>query len=57
VLTAAERNRIYAVTSKNRIIVSCLGVITISQLGLGLYGTVDEAKAGCESVTMYTPQL
>jgi len=36
VLTVAERNRIYAVTNKNRIIVSCLGAITTSQFILGL---------------------
>ena len=51
VLTRAELNRIYAITSKNRIIASCFGVITISQFGLGLYVTSDTAERGCKSVT------
>jgi len=53
VLIMAEWNRIYAVTRKNRIIASCFGVITISQLILGLYVVVvDTAWEGYgESVT------
>ena len=48
VLTRAEWNRIYAITSKNRIIALCFGVITISQFGLGLYITSDIAGRRCE---------
>jgi len=57
VLIFVKLNRIYAVTRKNRIIVSCLGVITISQFGLGLYATAYAVKAGCESVIKRRPQL
>jgi len=41
--------RIYAITSKNRIITSCFGAITISQFSLGLYVVADAAGRGCES--------
>ena len=51
VLITAERNRIYAITSKNRIITSCLGVITISQFVLGLYLIAYTATIGGEFVT------
>jgi len=50
VLIVAEWNRIYAVTNKNRIITSCLSILTISQFSLGLYVTVSAAKAGREFV-------
>ena len=53
VLITAEQNRIYAITSKNRIITSCFGVIMISQFILGLYLTGYAAARGCESVTNY----
>ena len=55
VLLTAERNRIYAITSKNRIIASCFGVITVLQFVLGLYITVYAAKGGSESVTKFRP--
>jgi hypothetical protein len=51
VLTMTKRNRIYAVTRKNRMIVSCLGVITISQFILGLYVAAYAAARKCVSVT------
>jgi len=44
-------NRIYAITSKNRVITSFFGLITISQFSLGLYVVVDAAGRGCESAT------
>ena len=50
-LITVEWDRIYAVTRKNRIIASCLSAISISQLILGLYMTVDTVRRGCESVT------
>ena len=40
-------------TSGNRIIVLCFGVITASQLGIGLYVAADAVENGCESVTKY----
>ena len=57
VLIVAEWNRIYAVTNKNRIITSCLSILTISQFSLGLYVTVSAAKAGREFVIRLPPQL
>jgi hypothetical protein len=51
-LIATEWNRIYAVTSKNRVIVSCFGAMTISQFAFGLYAIVYAAVSGCESATM-----
>ena len=48
VLTRAELNRIYAITSKNRIIASCFGVMTVSLFGLGLYTTSEMAERRCE---------
>jgi len=48
VLITVERDRIYAVTHKNRIIASCFAVIAMSQFALGLYMTAYAAKAGCE---------
>ena len=50
VLITAERNRVYAVTRKNRIIASCLGATTISQFILGLYLTAYAATRERESV-------
>ena len=54
-LIAAERNRIYAVTGKNRRITACLGVVTISQFALGLYSTIFSAMGG-ESLNRRCPQ-
>ena len=54
-LITAERNRIYAITRKNRIITSCFGVITISQFILGLYIIAYAATRGCEFVTKCHP--
>ena len=54
-LITAQRNRIYAITSKNRIITSCFGAITISQFILGLYLIAYAAIRGCEFVTKYHP--
>ena len=51
----AECNRIYAVTSKNRMITSCLCVIMASQFILGLYWTAYTAVEGGESLTKYCP--
>jgi len=56
VLTVAERNRIYAVTSKNRIIVSSLGAITTSQFILGLCLITYIAMDGGEFVTKCGPE-
>ena len=55
VLIFAERNRVYALTSKNRIITSCFCLITIAQFALGLRAVVYAAKAGCESEWSNTP--
>jgi hypothetical protein len=57
VLMVTERHRIYAVTRRNRTIVSCLGVITISQFALGLYATAYAAARRCESVTLRRPRV
>jgi len=38
-------------TSGNRIITLCFGLITISQFGLGIYVVSDAVEKGCESVT------
>ena len=54
-LITTERNRIYAITRKNRIITSCFGVITISQFILGLYLIAYAAIRGCEFVTKCRP--
>ena len=51
VLITTERNRIYAVTKKNRVVTSCFGVITISEFVLGLYVSAHAATRGGESVT------
>ena len=48
-LITTGRNRIYAVAGKNRILASCLGLITISQFVLGLCITAYAATNGCES--------
>ena len=53
-LITAERNRIYAITRKNRIITSLFCVITISQFILGLYLTVYVAMRGGAFVTSAT---
>ena len=55
VLIMAERNRVYAVTGKNRIIASCLGAITISQFILGIYLYAYVAMRGGELVTKCCP--
>jgi hypothetical protein len=57
VLITTERNRIYAVTRKNRIILSCFSVITISQFALGLYGVAYAATRKCGSVTWCRPRF
>ena len=57
VLTAVEWNRIYSVTSRNRIIASCFGIIIISQFILGLTMTAEAAKGGCTSVIQRPPRL
>ena len=49
-LIIAELNRIYAITSNNRVIASCLCVITISLFILGLYIVAYAAMRGGESV-------
>ncbi|KAF9644213.1 hypothetical protein BDM02DRAFT_1059665 [Thelephora ganbajun] len=49
-LTVVERNRIYAITEKNRIIAACFGVITISQFTLGLYISVFNAIKGAQHI-------
>ena len=54
-LITAERNRIYAVTNKNRKITSCFGVVMVSQLTVGIYLTAYTAKTGGESVTKHHP--
>ena len=54
-LTVAEQNRIYAVTSKNRIIISCLGAITTSQFILGLCLITYVATNRGKSVTKCGP--
>ena len=51
VLIVGKWNRIYAITGKNRIVTSCLGVMTISQFSLGLYMAAYAAKRGCEFTT------
>ena len=51
VLITIEWSRIYAVTSKGRIITACFCVITISQLIIGLCLTAYAATAGGESMT------
>jgi len=50
-LTVVERDRIYAITSKNRIITSFFCLIMISQFIGGLYLTVYVAVSGGGSVT------
>ena len=57
VLTAVEWNRIYSVTSRNRVIASCFGIIIISQFILGLTMTAEAAKGGCKSVIQRPPRL
>jgi len=57
VLITVERNRIYAVTGKNRIITLCFGVMTMSQFSLGLYMTIDAANSGCRFMTKCAPQF
>ena len=57
VLITVEWNRIYAVTGKNRIVTSCLGVMTMSQFSLGLYMTINAAKRGCKFMTKCAPQF
>jgi len=47
-------NRVHAITSKNQIITSFFGLITISQFILGLYVVVDAARRGCEPTTKCT---
>ena len=47
-LVMIERTRIYAVSGKNRIIAVCFGVITASQLGLGIYMSIHTAGEGGE---------
>ena len=42
----AERNRIHAVTGKNRIITACFSAITISEFVFGLYITALAAQGG-----------
>ena len=54
-LITAERNRIYAITRKNRIITSLFCVITISQFILGLYLAVYVVMRGGGFVTMCHP--
>ena len=51
-LIVAGRNRIYAVTTKDRIITSCFGVIVVSQFILGLYTIIYAAMQGgvCDRV-------
>ena len=51
----AERNRIYAVTGKNRIITACFGAIAISEFVFGLYVTALAAQGG-EPLTKFHPQ-
>jgi hypothetical protein len=48
-LITAERNRIFAVTNKNRIIASFFVVIIVSQLITGICLTIYTAKGGGES--------
>ena len=50
-LIVAGRNRIYAVTRKDRIITSCFGVIAVSQFILGLYTIIYAALQGGECMT------
>lgn len=38
-------------TSGNRIIALCFGIITTSQLGIGLYVIANAVENGCESAT------
>ena len=56
-LITTERNRIYAITSKNRMIASCFCVITVSQAILGLYLTVYAATRGGEPATKCHPMV
>ena len=37
VLTVVERNRVYAITRKDRRVTACVGVVMASQLALGIY--------------------
>ena len=55
VLITAECNRVYAVIRKNRILASCLGAITISQVIPGIYISAYVATRECESVIKYHP--
>ena len=50
VLILIERDRIYAVTYKDRTITSCFCVITVSQFVFGLYWTVFTAGEGGETL-------
>ena len=36
-LTVVERNRVYAITRKDRRVTACVGVVMASQLALGIY--------------------
>jgi len=42
--------RVYAITSKNRVITSCLCVVTVSQFILGLYLTTYAATRGAQPI-------
>ena len=53
VLITVEWNRIYAITHKSWITTPCFGVITISQLILGLYLIVDTAERSCKSANRF----
>ena len=50
-LNTTGRNRIYAITRKNRIVTSFFCVLTMSQFIFGLYITGYAAKGGGESMT------
>ena len=56
-LIVAERNRIYAITSKSRTIASLFCVISASQLALGLYWTVLVATEGGEYLIKLMPAI